>query len=98
MENEVWKAVFQDWGEVLTLGSDKEFDPTGVRSDNKSKKKSDKRGKTVRKTTKKDSEKDQSIQEGIMIDKVWNIWSKLNRNAKIGIIIAAVVIVYWFVK
>ncbi len=33
-----------------------------------------------------------------MIDKVWNIWSKLNRNVKVGIIIAAVVIVYWFVK
>jgi len=61
MANEVWEAVFKDWGEILTLSGDKEFKSAGVRSNDKSKKKSDKRGKTIRKTTKKNSEENESI-------------------------------------
>jgi len=33
-----------------------------------------------------------------MIDKVWSKWTGLNKNVKIGIIIAAIVVVYWFIK
>ena len=33
-----------------------------------------------------------------MIDKVWSKWTGLKKNVKIGIIIAAIVVVYWFIK
>ena len=33
-----------------------------------------------------------------MIDKVWSKWNNLNKKAKIGIVIVAVVVIYWFTK
>ena len=33
-----------------------------------------------------------------MIDKVWNKWNNLNKKAKIGIVIVAIVVIYWFTK
>jgi len=33
-----------------------------------------------------------------MIDKVWSKWNGLNRNAKIAIIVIAIVAIGWMVK
>ena len=33
-----------------------------------------------------------------MIDKVWGKWTGLKKNVKIGIIIVAIVVIYWFIK
>jgi len=33
-----------------------------------------------------------------MIDKVWSKWTGLNKKAKIGIVIVAIVVIYWFTK
>jgi len=33
-----------------------------------------------------------------MIDKVWSKWTGLKKNVKIGIIIVAIVVIYWFIK
>ena len=33
-----------------------------------------------------------------MIDKVWSKWNNLNKKAKIGIVIVAIVVIYWFTK
>jgi len=33
-----------------------------------------------------------------MINKIWNTWSGLKKNVKIGIIIIAIVVVVWILK
>ena len=98
MANKVWETIFQDRGKISARGSYLKPDFCRICGNNKSKAKRNKAGQTVCEATKADCKKNKSLQEGIMISKVWNKWNGLNRNAKIAIIVIAVVAVAWVVK
>ena len=98
MANQVWEAVFQDRRKISTRESHQEPDICGICGNDKSKARRNKKGETVCEATEKHCKENKSLQEGIMINKVWSKWNGLNRNAKIAIIVIAIVAIGWMVK
>jgi hypothetical protein len=59
--NQVWETLFQDRRKISSREGNQEFESTGIRSNNQSKKKRNSSGKTIRETTKEHSEENKSL-------------------------------------